>query len=84
MDVVLKQDLVPEELPSLQEIQSKAETESRDIRVGTTLFMRTHHVRSEGEYKRRMMKKKKVMHHTAIGWNSFEESAKISVTFINS
>ena len=76
MDVVLKQDLVPEELPSLQEIQSKAETESRDIRVGTTLFMRTHHVRSEGEYKRRMMKKKKVMHHTAIGWNSFEESAK--------
>ena len=75
-NVLLKKDLVPNELPDLQDIMSRAHREAHGLTVGTTLFMREYGVTSEAEYKMKMAKKGKVMHHAHIGWNSWEETAK--------
>ena len=75
-NVLLKKDLVPNELPNLQDIMSRAHSEAHGLTVGTTLFMKEYGVTSEAEYKMKMAKKGKVMHHAHIGWNSWEETAK--------
>lgn len=64
MAVILKQDLVPQDMPGCSEILAASKREAADVTVGTTLFMRHYHVRSEGEYKRQMMARGKVMHHS--------------------
>lgn len=74
--VLLKKDLVPNEVPDLEEILSQSRKEAQGLSVGTTLFMKEYGVRSEAEYKMKMAKKGKVMHHAHIGWNSWEETAK--------
>ena len=69
-NVLLKKDLVPNELPNLQDIMSRAHSEAHGLTVGTTLFMKEYGVTSEAEYKMKMAKKGKVMHHAHIGWIS--------------
>lgn len=76
MALVLKNDLIPHEVPTLSDILAKAEKEAQGVTVGTTLFMKANGVSSEAEYKRNMMSKGKIMHHAHIGWNSWEETAK--------
>lgn len=74
--VLLKRDLVPNEVPDLASILSGAEKEAKGLTIGTTLFMKKYGVKSEAEYKIKLAKQKKVMHHAHIGWNSWEETAK--------
>ena len=76
MSMLLKRDLVPNEVPDITEILSRARKESQGLSVGTTLFMKEYGVRSEAEYKMKLAKQGKVMHHAHIGWNSWEETAK--------
>ena len=58
-NVLLKKDLVPNELPDLQDIMSRAHSEAHGLTVGTTLFMREYGVTSEAEYKMKMKKRLK-------------------------
>lgn len=76
MSVLLKQDLVPNEVPDMTEIMSLARKEAEGLSVGTTLFMKKYGVKSEAEYKIKKAKEGKIMHHAHIGWNSWEETAK--------
>lgn len=74
--ILLKKDLVPNDVPSLEEILAASRKEAQDVTIGTTLFMKKYGVTSEAEYKKKMMKQGKIMHHAHIGWNSWEETAK--------
>lgn len=76
MPMITKQELVPNDVPSLAETLAKAKDEVATVTVGTTLFMKKYGVTSEAEYKKRMAAQGKVMHHAHIGWNSWEETAK--------
>lgn len=76
MGLLLKQDLVPHEVPGLSDILAQSKKEAADVTVGTTLFMKKYGVKSEAEYKQKMIKQGKIMHHAHIGWNSWEETAK--------
>lgn len=76
MDVLLKKNLVPEDMPALEEILARARQEAKGVTIGTTLFMKKYGVSSEAEYKERMARQGKIMHHAHIGWNSWEETAK--------
>ena len=55
--VLLKKDLVPNEVPDLEEILSQSRKEAQGLSVGTTLFMKEYGVRSEAEYKMKMAKR---------------------------
>lgn len=60
------------ELPDMPTMIHDAEKIAKDVTIGTTLFMKEHHVNSEREYKEKMAKEHKVMKHSAIGWNSWQ------------
>lgn len=76
MKLVLREELIPQDMPTLSEIQQEAEKEARQITIGTTLFMQKYGVHSEAEYKKQQVQNHKIMHHAHIGWNSWEETAK--------
>ena len=76
MGLLLRQELIPNEVPSLSDVVCKAKKEAQSVTIGTTLFMKKYGVSSEAEYKKNMMAQGKIMHHAHIGWNSWEETAK--------
>ena len=59
-------------LPDLKTLLSNANKIAQKTVIGESLFMKTHHVRSEAEYKRKMMSQNHghIMKHSHIGWNS--------------
>lgn len=75
MSFITKKDLITQELPGLSDIRSEAESITKDIKIGKTLFMKKYGVKSEAEYKRMQMEQGKIMRHAHIGWNSWEETA---------
>lgn len=75
MDIIMKRRFNEKELPDMKTILSEAEKIARDVTIGTTLFYKEHDVKSEGEYKRQMAEQHKVMKHSHIGWNDWEETA---------
>lgn len=72
MNIEIKRRFNEKELPDMQTALHEAEQAASDITLGTTLFMKKYGVKSEGEYKRRMMKEGKIMKHSVIGWNSWQ------------
>lgn len=76
MKLVLREELIPQEMPALSDLQQEAAKEARQITIGTTLFMKKYGVHSEAEYKKQQVHNHKIMHHAHIGWNSWEETAK--------
>ena len=64
------------ELPDMQTIVSDAKKIASGITIGETLFMKEHGVKSEVEYKKKMMEAGKIMKHSVIGWNSWETTAE--------
>ena len=71
MDIQIKRRFNENELPDMQSVVADAEKIASDISIGETLFMKKHGVKSEGEYKRKMMKGGKITKHTHIGWNDW-------------
>lgn len=71
LNIEIKRRFDETELPDMQSIVADAQKIASSISIGETLFMKKHGVKSEAEYKRKMIKAGKIMKHTHIGWNSW-------------
>ena len=76
MDIQIKRRFNEKELPDMKTIKADAKKIASGITIGETLFMKKYGVKSEAEYKRRMMKEGKIMKHSVIGWNSWSVTAE--------
>ena len=76
MDIQVNRRFNEKGLPDMKTILSDAKKIASGITIGETLFMKEHGVKSEMEYKRKMMKAGKIMKHSVIGWNSWETTAE--------
>ena len=76
MNIEVKRRFNEKELPDMATIKSDAKKIASGITIGETLFMKEHGVKSEVEYKQKMMKAGKIMKHSVIGWNSWETTAE--------
>lgn len=56
----------------MKTIRSDAKKIASKITIGETLFMKEYGVKSEVEYKQKMMEAGKIMKHSVIGWNSWD------------
>lgn len=76
MNIEIKRRFNEKELPDMKTIKSDAKKIASGITIGETLFMKEYGVKSEIEYKKKMMKEGKIMKHSVIGWNSWETTAE--------
>lgn len=76
MNIEIKRRFNEKDLPDMKTLRNDVEKTSKGVTVGETLFMKKHGVKSEGEYKTRLAKEHKVMKHSHIGWNSWENTAE--------
>lgn len=74
MEQVSRQQLIPEELPSLTELRERADRVSAGWTLGRSPFMDRMQVSSEREYKERCKKEGIIMRHAHIGYNSSSET----------
>ena len=72
MDIEIKRRYNEKELPDMKTIRSDAKKIASKITIGETLFMKEYGVKSEVEYKLKMMEAGKIMKHSVIGWNSWD------------
>ena len=72
MDIEIKRRYNEKELPDMKTIRSDAKKIASKITIGETLFMKEYGVKSEVEYKQKMMEAGKIMKHSVIGWNSWD------------
>ena len=75
MNIEIKRRFNEKELPDMETIKSDAKKIASGITIGETLFMKEYGVRSEVEYKKKMMAEGKIMKHSVIGWNSWDVTA---------
>lgn len=71
MNIEIKRRFNEKDLPDMNTIKSDAKKIASEITIGETLFMKEYGVKSEVEYKKKMMKTGKIMKHSVIGWNSW-------------
>lgn len=71
MNIEIKRRFNEKELPDMKTIKADAKKIASGITIGETLFMKEYGVKSEVEYKKKMMKAGKIMKHSVIGWNSW-------------
>lgn len=83
MDIQIKRRFQEKDLSDVKTLVDEAEKIASGITVGETLFMKKHGVKSEGEYKRKMMEQGKLMKHSVIGWNSWEATRQGFETVYN-
>jgi len=61
MDINIKRRFDEKELMDMKSVKAEAAKIASGISIGQTMFMKKHGVKSEAEYKRRMMKEGKIM-----------------------
>ncbi len=71
MNIEIKRRFNEKDLPDMKTIKEEAKKIASGITIGETLFMKEYGVKSEVEYKKKMMKAGKIMKHSVIGWNSW-------------
>lgn len=71
MNIDIKRRFNEKELPDMKSVVNDAKKIASGISIGETLFMKKNGVKSEAEFKRKMMETGKIMKHTHIGWNSW-------------
>ncbi len=76
MELKVNRRFNEKELPDMKHLLSEGEKIAKTVTIGESLFMKTYGVRSEAEYKRKMMQTGHVMKHTHIGWNSVSATAE--------
>ena len=76
MDIKFNRRFHEKELPDMKTIRNDAKKIADGIEITETLFMKKYGVKSETEYKRKMMKAGKIMKHGVIGWNSWQATAE--------
>ena len=76
MSITINRRFNEKDLPDMETIKADAKKIASGITIGETLFMKEHGVRSEVEYKKKMMAEGKIMKHSVIGWNSWDVTAE--------
>ena len=71
MNITINRRFNEKELPDMAAIRSEVRKKAAGVTIGETLFMKKYGVRSETEYKKRMMEQGKIMKHSVIGWNDW-------------
>ena len=74
MKQISRQQLIEKELPSMEELKTRADERTEGWVLGRSPFMDKMHVDSEREYKERCKKEGRIMRHAHIGYNSAEET----------
>ncbi|MGM0113515.1 cobalamin B12-binding domain-containing protein [Enterococcus sp. DIV0187] len=72
MDVQIKRRFDEKELMDMKSVLAEAKKIASETSIGETLFMKKHGIKSEKEYKLKMMSEGKIMKHSVIGWNSWD------------
>lgn len=70
MELNFKRRFNEKDLPDMKTLLSEANSIANNITIGESLFMKVNGVRSEAEYKRKMMASGHIMKHSHIGWNN--------------
>ena len=73
MDLKFKWKFNIKDLPDMKTLNHEVDSIAKDVTIGKTLFMEKYGVSSEREYKEKMMKEHKVMKHSAVGLNSWQQ-----------
>lgn len=68
------------DLPDMKSIMSDVEKLTKDLKIGQTLFLKEHGVKSEGEYKKKCTH---VMKHSHIGYNTWDTTKKAAEELYN-
>ena len=76
MEIKLNRRFNEKELPDMKTILGEAEKIAKGVTIGESAFMRYYGVKSEGEYKRKMMESGHIMKHSHIGWNDVNATAE--------
>ena len=76
MEIKINRRFNEKDLPDMKTILSDARKIADTVTIGESAFMRHYGVRSEAEYKRKMMEAGRVMRHSQIGWNSVSYTAE--------
>ena len=76
MEIKINRRFQEKDLPDMKTLLDEGRKLANTVTIGETLFMKTFGVRSEAEYKRKMMQTGHVMKHTHIGWNSVSATAE--------
>ena len=76
MDIKINRRFNEKELPDMKTILDRAEKVASTVTIGESEFMRHYGVKSEAEYKRKMMVSGHIMKHSHIGWNSVSSTAE--------
>ena len=76
MDIKINRRFDEKNLPDMKTIKNEAKKIASGINITETLFMKKYGVKSEAEYKRKMMEAGKIMKHGVIGWNSWDATAE--------
>lgn len=76
MAIEMKRRFNEKELPDMNFLKTEVNKIHQSVTIVQTLFLKKHNVKSEGEYKKQCMQKKRLMKHSHIGWNSWESTAK--------
>lgn len=79
MQIRLNKRFEYKELPDMKTLRARAEGLSRDITIGTTLFMKKHHVKSEAEFKKKCIETGYISKHSHIGYTTWEKTAAAMV-----
>lgn len=66
-------------LPDMKSIRAEADKISRDITLGTTLFMKKHNVKSEAEFKKKCIGSGYISKHTHIGYTTWGKTTEAMV-----
>ena len=76
MELKINRRFNEKDLPDVQTIRDEAHKRASQIVIPETLFMKTNGVKSEAEYKKKMMAQHKVMTHAHTGWAEVDYTAK--------
>lgn len=79
MQIRLNKRFEHKDLPDMKALRAKAEELSKDITIGTTLFMKKHNVKSEAEFKKKCIKTGYISKHSHIGYTTWEKTAEAMV-----
>lgn len=76
MELLTREELLPKRIPDLATIMESGRKKAQGIKIAETLMMKTFHVVSELEYKRRKIGEGCIMRHSNMGWNSWEKTKR--------
>lgn len=76
MELTINRRFNEKDLPDMKTILAEGHKRAEQVSIPETLFMKKHGVKSEAEYKKKMMAEHKVMTHAHIGWADVQYTAK--------